>query len=328
MPPRENQGTAAEAEAGTARSKGGEGGSALHMAGTMLAYAVANSQMLLVNKLCMTHFDSATFVITTQLAFTAGLIYLLGKLKLIEVDGLELGKAMRFLPAAVVFVGLLVTSMLAIKRVPVDTFICTRNSVPLIIAFLEYALLGRQFPSVRSLFAMALVLIGVALYVRLDVNFDNEGYLMLLLWYAFCLADLLYLKVVVDTLDMTTWGRSFYFNLLSVPFSAALFVAKNDVEMMRKQYWGVWPIVWLAASCVISVGMSYYSFFLRKMVSATTFSLVGNVCKVITIFANFFFLPDHASEKGLAALLVSLVGAMLYKQAPLRSPAASPALPK
>lgn len=41
-----------------------------------------------------------------------------------------------------------------------------------------------------------------------------------------------------------------------------------------------------AHRCVAGVGMSYFSFALRAAISATSFSIIGNVCKVLTILVN------------------------------------------
>ena len=283
-------------------------------------YAIINSQMLLVNKICMHHIRSANFAMTCQLAFTAAFVHVAGRqLKVVECDQLEWAKVKRFLPATWCFVGLLYSSMLAIKRVPVDTFVCTRNSVPLVIALAEWMFLGRSFPSPRSIGALLLVLGGVVLYVQLDVHFDSEGYAMLLLWYCFCLCESLYTKHIVDSMEMSTWSRSYYFNLLAIPACLVLYVAGGDHEHVMNQQWTFWAVFWLLLSCVFGVGMSYSSFRLRRMISATSFSLVGNVCKVLTIVVNFIIWDQHATNFGFMALSVSLFGAMMYRQAPMRS---------
>jgi GDP-mannose transporter len=55
------------------------------------------------------------------------------------------------------------------------------------------------------------------------------------------------------------------------------------------------------------------------MISATSFSLVGNLCKVITILANIMIWDKHAGIEGTAALLLCLAAGGFYQQAPLRS---------
>ena len=55
-------------------------------------------------------------------------------------------------------------------------------------------------------------------------------------------------------------------------------------------------IVALVLSCVGGLGMSYFSFALRAVISATSFSVIGNICKVLTILVNIMMWDQHASE--------------------------------
>ena len=55
-------------------------------------------------------------------------------------------------------------------------------------------------------------------------------------------------------------------------------------------------VVALLASCAGGLGMSYFSFALRAVISATTFSVIGNVCKVLTILVNLLMWDEHSSE--------------------------------
>ena len=52
--------------------------------------------------------------------------------------------------------------------------------------------------------------------------------------------------------------------------------------------------------------------------SATAFAVIGNVCKVLTILINVTIWDKHASNLGLGCLIICLVAATLYEQAPLR----------
>ena len=62
-----------------------------------------------------------------------------------------------------------------------------------------------------------------------------------------------------------------------------------------------------------------------RQVSATYFTVIGNVCKVITVLINVMIWDKHASPKGLACLFMCLAAAFLYQQAPLRPDAAAAA---
>jgi len=76
----------------------------------------------------------------------------------------------------------------------------------------------------------------------------------------------------------------------------------------------------LSVSCALGVAMSYFAFLCRSQVSATYFTVIGNVCKVITVFINVLIWDKHASPVGLACLSLVLVAAYFYTPSPLRQP--------
>ena len=58
---------------------------------------------------------------------------------------------------------------------------------------------------------------GVAVYTMHDIHFTVVGYVWLGVWYTFAVFEMVYVKKVVDTVEMTTWSRTYY----QVPFSTA-----------------------------------------------------------------------------------------------------------
>ncbi len=75
----------------------------------------------------------------------------------------------------------------------------------------------------------------------------------------------------------------------------------GEVETLRKLEWTLGGIAALVASCLGGLGMSYFSFALRAVISATSFSVIGNVCKVLTILVNLLMWDNHASAPLLLA---------------------------
>ena len=132
----------------------------------------------------------------------------------------------------------------------------------------------------------------------------------------------MYIKYAVDTVEVkSNWGRVFYTNLWASVLSAVIMVAtKEDVLPWTnaKMNWTKAGIAALTASCVLGCSMSYFAFLARSSISATYFTVIGNVCKVLTVLINVFIWDKHASPTGLAFLFGSLICAYFYKQAPLR----------
>jgi hypothetical protein len=57
-------------------------------------------------------------------------------------------------------------------------------------------------------------------------------------------------------------------------------------------------------------------------VSATSFTVIGILCKVGTLVVNRVIWDKHAGLEGTAFLMVCMFAGMFYKQAPLREGAA------
>ena len=75
----------------------------------------------------------------------------------------------------------------------------------------------------------------------------------------------------------------------------AITAISGEADTLRKLEWGAGGIAALVASCLGGLGMSYFSFALRAVISATSFSVIGNVCKVLTILVNLLMWDNHAS---------------------------------
>merc|ERR1712151_583395 len=75
---------------------------------------------------------------------------------------------------------------------------------------------------------------------------------------------------------------------------------------------------WLVISCIIGVGISWSGWNCRAKVSATKYTLLGVVCKFLSVLINVFLWDKHASPQGLLMLFICLISSAAYKQAPVR----------
>lgn len=76
--------------------------------------------------------------------------------------------------------------------------------------------------------------------------------------------------------------------------------------------------IWLAISSVIGICISWAGFWCQSLVTATTYSVVGVMNKMLTVTVNILIWDQHASTMGISSLAVCLFGGTLYQQAPLR----------
>jgi len=113
-----------------------------------------------------------------------------------------------------------------------------------------------------------------------DSQFEVHGYMWVGVWYVIFCFDQLYIKFAVDaTAVESNWGRVFYTNLWASLIAGVITLA-TEPHQLATMNWGPINLSALAVSAALGVGMSYFAFLCRAAVSATCFTIIGNVCKV------------------------------------------------
>jgi hypothetical protein len=125
---------------------------------------------------------------------------------------------------------------------------------------------------------------------------------------------------------MTSWGRSFYNNFLSIPAIIVMVLMSGELGKLSDTLavtTGAGKFL-VFLSCLMGLGISMSGFVCRAAISATSFSVVGNMNKVsspfplftdsqvLTIFINYVAWDYHASPTGLGFLCICVVGGMYY----------------
>jgi len=285
-----------------------------------VGYMFCSATMLIANKYAVWLVPTPSLILLMQLLGTAAVVkgaHLTGLLT--SCDALEWSKVAKFAPVAIIFTATIWTNMASLQYANVETFMVFRFSTPLCISVADYLFLGREFPSLRSLASLILLLLGGVGYTLTDSSFDIHGYIFCGIWYVIFCLDQIYLKHIVDTVEMDSmWGRVFYSNLLSsLPLLAMSFFGE-DPGMILSSHLTVKGAAVILLTVALGAAMSYFAWSARSVLSATAFTVVGNLCKILTLMINFVIWDKHASAIGVSFLFLSFGGAYFYKQAPLK----------
>ena len=279
-------------------------------------YMTCSATLLVGNKLAVSLLPAPSFILWAQLAGTVVAVKMMhGCGAITHVDAFEVKKAKAFVPVAVIFVATIFSNMKSLEYANVETFMIFRFSTPIAISFADYLFLGRQLPRFRSWLCLLALLCGGIGYALTDSHFQIEGYIFCAVWYGIFCLDQIYLKHVTNTVKMeSNWGRVLYSNFLAaIPLAVTSF---NEVDELRAATSTAWIVVF--ATVALGAAMSYYAWLARSLVSATFFTILGNVCKVISIALNVALWDKHATPFGISCLLACLGAAYFYKQAPMR----------
>ena len=321
----------------------------------VLAYSLCSGTLLILNKAVMLLVPSAPLVTALQCLFCVAAI---GGASLAcgapRVGALPADMVRAYALYTVLFVLGIYSNMRSLAASNVDTVIVFRAAVPLAVAAGDFLFLGREAPSARSLAAMLVVLVGCAAFVAVDAEFAVNGlaaYFWVSVYFLCIAAEMLFGKQITSKHNASLAASVLLTNGLGlVPFlligASTGELAKGeccvarDVRVRR----GVLvparltrtkahappnagldlalftpaAVAALLASCVLSAGIGFSSWWCRSLVSATSFTMIGVLNKLLTVVLNIVVWEKHSSPLGTAFLLICLFGGAFYQQAPLR----------
>eukprot|EP00906_Rhabdomonas_costata_P000637 RCo000814 len=290
---------------------------------SVLSYSLCSGGMILVNKLAVHFIPLPSYVSVAQLIFCVLVLHVAALLGMVQLDKLVWAKVKPYLVYNLAFAGSLYANMRALQDSNVDTVIVFRSCSPVVVCVLDWIFLGRTLPSLRSTAALALIAVGSVGYVQVDSSFALLGWAA----YTWCLAYLALLcflmcfgKQIVATVEMTggTSGHVYYTNLLSIPIMLAVALLNSEHELFPTVELSLGGVVFVGLSCVVGVAISWTGWHCRSVLSATAYTIVGVMCKLLPVAVNTAMWSKHASAAGVAFLLLSLAGGTVYQQAPLR----------
>jgi len=282
----------------------------------IISYMAASSTMLIINKVAVYLFPIPTVLLVIQLFVSSAIIYAMGNLGFMKVDPLEWGKIRQYFGVVFVFLANIFTNIKALQHSNVETVIVFRTCTTLAIAYGDFKFLNRGPPTSRIIGTLLLIVVGALIYVFADSNIQVESYFWVGLYFFFQCLDVLYIKYITNSVSMTSWGRSFYNNTLALPIILLIAIGTGEItkvtELYNEDYFTNFTYFMVVLSCVMGLMISYTGFLCREAVSATSYSVVGNMNKVLTVMINCTIWDKHASANGLVGLLLSLVGGALY----------------
>lgn len=280
----------------------------------VILYALCSSTLLVINKVAMHLVPDAPFVLFCQFLFSSITVRgLMCAKPEMDIEGIKWDKAKPFAAATLVFYLCLLSNTQALHSVNVETVIVVRSCSPIAVAFLERATLGRALPSLQGIGALLAIAGGAVFYVLADKGFHATGYAWLSVYFVFIVIEMVFVKFVVETVAMSTWTRVYYNNMLSLPMAVlSTFVMGNSKFLTIE--WTAPAVGAILLASIVGVAISYAGFNLRKLLSATSFTVVGVVCKLLTVLINDMIWTKHSNAWGHCGLLVCIVAGFTYEK--------------
>ncbi|KAJ8598721.1 hypothetical protein CTAYLR_010214 [Chrysophaeum taylorii] len=297
------------------------------VAGAVALYCVCSSSLLFLNKVAVSdlHLRPGAIVVI-QVSFSTTMCFVLGALRVIEIDGVGDLRRVRLFAAYVFgFVGSIYSSAMALRRSNVETVIVFRASTPLAVAVLDFVFLGRALPSFSSTTALGLTASSAVAYVATDAQFvveGLEGYTWAFIYWSLVCFEMTFGKHLVSkSVKTTVWESVFLTNVLALPLLVSLAAVRGELDDLPDNLARLTfsQLAVLGASTVVAFTIGYAGWLCRSLVSATTYTLIGVANKLGTVLLATLFLDKHASTLGMCALVACIAASSQYKQAPMRT---------
>lgn len=297
--------------------------------GVAAGYCVSASLLSIINKWAVMKFPYPGALTALQYFTSAAGVFVCGQAGFIEHDRLDLLTMWRFLPAAVIFYLSLFTNSELLLHANVDTFIVFRSVVPIFVAVGETLFLHQPWPSMKTWVSLATILGGSILYVLTDYQFTLTAYFWALAYLISMSIDFVYIKHVVMTIGLNTWGLVLYNNLealLLFPLELLIMgeLKKIKHEISDESDWHSFAVVLpVGLSCLFGLSISFFGFSCRRAISATGFTVLGIVNKLLTVVINLVIWDKHSTFIGTVGLLICMFGGILYQQSTSSKPKAA-----
>lgn len=233
-----------------------------------MLYSVCSSTLLIANKLALTYLPLSSVVSVIQIVSSTVFVLFI-KWYGVKVDNFELKKVKVYLIYIVFFVGSIYSNMQTLSLSNVETLIVFRACVPIATTVVEYVLMGRTLPNLRSALSLLVVATGACVYCHVDSEFKMKGiaaYTWVFIYYILITCEITYAKQLTSSIKMESiWGPVMYTNALAIIPMALIGNTRHEFDdivplVMAVPYHG-WLVILF--SCVAGTAIGYSAWLCR-----------------------------------------------------------------
>jgi len=172
---------------------------------------------------------------------------------------------------------------------------------------------GRRLSSALPLLTISLS--GITYCVLNRGGLNNHVYTWGLIFIIVVTVETLYLKEIISTSNLSDWDMVFYNNIVSLFLCPILaWLTGEDYSLLTTSLTENGVVFALTLAAVAGTLLSAANFATRRALSATSFSVVGVLCKLATILVNSTVWDLHGSTQSSVSLTVGVFGGILYNQ--------------
>mmetsp|Transcript_26601 Transcript_26601/g.42765 ORF Transcript_26601/g.42765 Transcript_26601/m.42765 type:complete len:359 (-) Transcript_26601:90-1166(-) len=281
---------------------------------TIALYMFANAGVSISQKLAVSTIPLPFFLVALQVLAT--LILLIPFATTIKMGSLE--DARKFLPISCGFFFMLVGSMIAYQYCTLGTIVVVGSISPLITLAIEklYFVENRIRLSWHTFASLTVTVSGVILYGAYKSELEAQLIGMFALVLKIIVAILYQTRqrylMVEDPVDISDTGMMVYNNVVTFIGTLFCIVPFGEHTVLMDLNPSAFGIFAVTASCIFSGLIGYVAFRTQRRVSATSFLIVTNVCKVAVVLFGWLILKESYNWQSGTGCVLVMIGAAWY----------------
>eukprot|EP00899_Mesostigma_viride_P027995 jgi/Mesvir1/8380/Mv12626-RA.1 len=249
-------------------------------------------------------------------------MHLLRRWKVLNFPDFDLQVAKKVFPLTLCWWIYVVSGLTALRYLNVPMFGVLRRSTTAFVLLGEVALF-RKWPSLDSVGAVALMIVGAMVAGFTDLTFSLPGYLYVFLCAISTAAYLLLIRLLKDKLQQSDAALLYYNNVVSLPMMVTYMALATDelhhvieYPQLRSHSFQLF----LLASCSQALLLNICIFRCTNMNSPLTTSVTGQLKDLLTTSLGFFLFGDVKYDVVNIAGLAIASPDMPYKEREGRCP--------
>ncbi|KAI4306629.1 hypothetical protein L6164_029890 [Bauhinia variegata] len=289
------------------------------------AYCISSCSMIVLNKIILSsyNFNAGISLMFYQNLISTLVVVLLGLSGVISLEKLSWRLVRVWIPANIIFIGMLVSGMYSLKYINIAMVTILKNMTNILTAIGElYIFRKRQNQKVWT--AMFLMIISAISGGITDLSFDAVGYAWQIMNCVLTASYSITLRWVMDEAKKSTRSGNLnevsmvlLNNLLSLPFAIVMIFLFGEWDYVIHADVVTLPIFWVVATAsgLLGLSISFTSMWFLHQTGPTTYSLVGSLNKIPVSIAGILLFKVPISVTNLLSILFGLFAGVLFARA-------------
>jgi len=286
------------------------------------SFTACSMGMMVFNKLAIRAFPQACSLVALQMGFTA---FIMGTVFFRSLHIGSVRDGVKWCRVVPFFVGMLLTSMFALKDAPMSLVITFRALTPMFTLLVERFTPKPPNAGIRTFASLCVMVAGASLYAR-DLGKPGESsaswraVAWILLNTGLACTERVLQSVMLNAdqapVDVSKTAASFLNNFFGmIPIIAIAFATHEHTQLPETfAHLNHWGTLWVMLSCLVGVGISFAAIWTQSLVSATSMLVLTNANKFVVILLELFCMPEaHSITHGqTVGAFTAIVATVLY----------------